>query len=101
MKQKILRSNQRYSSIIFFSTFIFKLAEQSQFHRRDQEKIKLITRELADEKEKLQSTLDSQSVQRREVQQQKYAYTELENQVSFYSDIYHHLFSGPRSHREV
>ena len=84
-----------------FPIFMFKLAEQSQFHRRDQEKIKLITRELADEKEKLQSTLDSQSVQRREVQQQKYAYTELENQVSFYSDIYHHLLLGSRSHGEV
>ena len=62
----------------------------------------MLTRELQDEKDKLQSTLDSQSVQRREVQQQKYAYTELDNQVSSPpNEHFHGLCLGSRSNCKI
>ena len=78
---KVVTSWLRDAHDLETKCYIVQLSEESQFRRRNQEQIKILTRELGDKEEKLQSALDNQAAHRKELQQHKFAKSDLENQL--------------------
>ena len=78
---KMLVNKLNYFTTFLFVNFILKLSEEQKLRHRNDERIKILTRELEDKEEKLQSAQNNQAANRRETQQHKFAKSDLENQL--------------------